>query len=621
MSLHGPRVLGEHATHFRVWAPRASIVTLVCDDGRREHLAAVGDGYHAATLEGAGPGTRYRYLLDDQGPFADPASRSQPDGVHGASEVVATRAPSPASWRGVPLAAQVICELHVGTFSPAGTFAGVAEGLDDLARAGYSVIELMPVAEFSGPRNWGYDGVFPFAVQSSYGGPDGLAALVEAAHERGIAVVVDAVYNHIGPEGAVHGHFGPYFTDRYRTPWGDAVNVDGPGSDAVRAYFVEHACYLVGELGVDGLRLDAVHEIVDTSASPFLAELTTTLSALGRALGRTVTVTAESPANDPRLTAAVAAGGLGCDASWDDDFHHALRSTLTGEKDRFFADFHGLADLGTASCRGWVLAGRHSQSFGRRHGAPLPPETSGDRLVVFAQNHDQIANAGRGERLASALPLAAQYPITLCTLLAPFVPLRFMGEEYGETTPFHFFTSHDDPELARAVRRGRAAELSGDTLDPQDPATFAASRPDRTRAGSAPHADLLDWQRTLLALRRSEPALGSLEPALATPAADVSTSTLALLRRAGAYLDAPAVVTICRFARQPHGGGEAAPAAVGIPLLGGRRWEVRAARGARGLAPGDVVGGPDAPAPELVLEGYAAVVAVEVREHGPRVGR
>lgn len=620
MSLHGPRLTDDGRTAFRVWAPDVSHVVLVLDDGREAACAPVGGGYHEVTVGDAGPGTGYRYLLDGAGPFADPASRSQPEGVSGSSAVVGPRRHARAPWRGLELSAQVICEIHVGTFSPSGTFAGVVDALDDLAGAGYTAVECMPVAEFPGTRNWGYDGVFPFAVQSSYGGPDGLAELTAAAHERQIAVNVDVVYNHVGPDGAVHGHYGPYFTDRYRTPWGDAVNVDGRGSDAVRAYFIEQACYLVGELGVDGLRLDAVHEIVDTSASPFLAELTTAVAALGRALGRTVTVVAESPANDPRLTNATGAGGLGCDASWDDDFHHALRSTLTGERDRYFADFSGIEDLAVATTRGWVLTGRTSATFGRRHGAPLPAGATGERLVVFAQNHDQVGNAGWGERLASALPLDAQYPIAASVLLAPFVPLRFMGDEYGEVAPFHFFTSHSDPALVDAVRRGRATEHGGDPdalVDPQDPATFAACRLDRGRAREPAHQALLDWQRELLAIRRTEPACGSLEPARTSAHAEPASSTLTVLRRADPYLAAPVVATVCRFggrqaacAGSPTGAGAVD---VELPALAGRTWQVRAAHGAPELDRGALVDGLAGP-PTLRLDAYAALVLVAGRD-------
>jgi len=612
---HGARVVAEGVTRFSLWAPGRTNVTLVLDDGRRVGLDRAGDTF-AATVEGTGPGTRYRYLLDGEGPFADPASRAQPDGVHGPSVVVAPGPGVAADWRGVPLAAQVICELHVGTFSADGTFAGVVAGLDHLVGAGFSAIELMPIGEFPGRRNWGYDGVFPWAAQSSYGGPDGLVALVRAAHEHGLAVIVDVVYNHIGPEGAVQEHFGPYFTDRYATPWGRAVNVDGPGSDGVRDYFIGQACYFVGELGVDGLRLDAVHEIVDTSASPFLAELNEALHAIGRTQGRTVTVVAESPANDPRLTTPVAELGLGCDGSWDDDFHHALRATVTGDRDRWFADFDGISDLAAAMQRGWVLTGRASSTFGRRHGRPLPTGFSGSRLVAFAQNHDQIGNAGFGERLAARLPIEAQFPISAAVLLAPFVPLRFMGEEYGERAPFNFFTDFGDPGLVEAVRTGRAAEVGGrdpNPTDPQDPATFEASRIDPAGATSGVARELLDWHRELLRLRRDEPALGSLEPDRGVAVGDLALNALILTRRADPALGAATVTVLWRCAV-----GEAGPAELACPNLAGKSLEVLTSYGAPSCKPGATLEFPATGTPRVELERFAVVVLADRDDRGRR---
>jgi len=547
--------------------------------------------------------------------------------VHGPSEVVARLGPrrpehaagAARAWRGLPVHAQVICELHVGTFSPAGTFAGVAESLSELAAAGYTALELMPVGEFPGTRNWGYDGVFVSAAQSSYGGPEELAALCDAAHEQGLAVLLDVVYNHLGPEGSVHEHFGPYFTDRYATPWGHAINLDGPGSDAVRAYFIESACYFVGEIGIDGLRLDAVHAIVDPTARPFLGELAEAVHATGRAVGRAVSVVAENASNDPRLFRPVEAGGLGLDGAWDDDFHHGLRVALTGERDRWFADFCGIEDLARAMTDGYALAGRPSVAFGHRHGALPPDGVRGEELVVYAQNHDQIGNAGFGERIAARLPLEAQFPVSAAVLLAPFVPLRFMGEEYGETAPFFFFTSHGDRDLIEAVRRGRAAEVGAAAgspgPDPQDPATFEASRPHRSLARSGLHAELLHWQRLLLELRRNEPALGSLDARRTHAHAEVADESLIWTRHADGYLAAPAIAVVCRFAR------EAAPGKIAVDAgpLAGRAWEVLACRGAVDLSPGAVLGGPahalGPQGPDVVvsLDRYAALVLRERR--------
>lgn len=546
-------------------------------------------GYHAGVFPAAA-GARYRYLLDGRGPFADPASRSQPEGVHGSSEVVAAPAAEPVgAWHGLPLAAHVICEVHVGTFSATGTFDGVAAALDHLAGSGYSAIELMPVAAFPGERNWGYDGVFPFAVHAGYGGRAGLARLCTAAHRRGIAVVLDVVYNHFGPDGFVHDEFGPYTTDRYRTPWGDAVNVDGPGSDEVRRYFVEHALSAVRELGVDGFRLDAVHEIRDQTASPFVAQLAGALHAEARRLGRVLTVVAESPANDPRLVAPRAARGMGLDGVWNDDFCHSLRVALTGQSDRYFGDYEGIEDVATACTEGFVVADRVSPSRQRRHGARPPGPLGGEHLVVFAQNHDQIGNAGFGRRLAAELPMAAHFPISAAVLCSGWVPLRFMGEEYGETAPFHYFTDHSDPALAAAVRQARCEEIGhagAAAPDPQDPETFAACRPNRSLAGTGVHRELLGWQRRLLALRRAEPALGSLEPERSECWFDPATSSFALLRRADPFLGGRPVVVAATL----HDG----PAELRPPVLEGCRLEALAAYEVRDVAGegGAVVLGP-----------------------------
>ncbi|MDA8309140.1 MAG: malto-oligosyltrehalose trehalohydrolase [Actinomycetota bacterium] len=601
---HGAFLRDDARTRFSVWAPRAQRVDLVLGDEVAGALDPTSCGYHVGVFA-APAGTRYRYLLDGRGPFADPASRSQPDGVHGPSEVVVRHLADPvASWRGVPLGAQVICEVHVGTFAATGTFDGVAAALDHLAGAGYNVIELMPVSAFPGDRNWGYDGVFPFAVHVAYGGRRGLARLCGAAHRRGVAVVLDVVYNHFGPEGFVFDEFGPYTTDRYRTPWGDAVNVDGEGSDEVRRFFVEHALSAVRELGVDGFRLDAVHAITDRTASPFVAELGAAVHAESRRIGRVLTVVAESPDDDPRLPSARSAGGMGLDGVWNDDFHHALRVTLTGQSDRYFGDYDGVGDFASACTDGFVVAGRVSPSRGRLHGARPAEPLCGDRLVVFAQNHDQIGNGGFGRRLAAELPPAAQFPVAAAVLCSGWVPLRFMGEEYGETAPFHYFTDHQDPALAAAVRRGRSEEIgaSGPSVpDPQDPETFSACRPDRSLARVGVHRELLAWQRLLLELRRAEPALGSLEPARSACWYDASTRSWVLLRRADRFLGGRPIAVAATMRDEP--------ATLRPELLAGCRLEVLAARGAHDVADAQDV-------PRLELEPYGVLIAAVVSSVG-----
>ncbi len=631
---HGAVPVDDRLTRFSVWAPRAARVELVLSDsdagaagaagaahratgGGGEHstlLTPADDGYHETVAE-APAGTLYRFRLDGRGPFADPASRHQPDGVLGPSAVPsARRAAVPAHWRGLPMAAYVVCEVHVGTFSPAGTFAGVIEALDHLAGAGYTAVELMPVWSFPGSRNWGYDGVFPFAVHAAYGGREGLMDLSQAAHERGLAIVLDVVYNHFGPEGCVLEEFGPYTTDRYRTPWGRAVNVDGEGSDEVRRFFVEQAVSTVSELGADGLRLDAVHEIADQTASPFLAELSSAIAAESRRLGRILTVVAESPADDPRLVTPVRAGGLGLDGVWNDDFHHALRVSLTGQSDRYFGDYAGAADLAAACTDGFVVAGRWAPTRRRHHGARPPEPLGGDHLVVFAQNHDQIGNGGFGRRLAEELPIAAQFPVAAAVLCSGWVPLRFMGEEYGETAPFHYFTDHGDPTLADAVREGRRAEIGAqagfDPPDPQAAATFEACRPDRSLAAAGVHRELLEWQRLLLDLRRREAALGTLEPERSSCWFDEGAGAWVLLRRADPRLGARPVVVAATM----HG----EPCVVHGPLLAGASLHVLAARGPGAPAAGHQLVPDTTGAVHLALGAYGVIVAAVLGRAGER---
>jgi maltooligosyltrehalose trehalohydrolase len=609
---HGAFDLGDGRTRFSVWAPRADRVELVLTERITGTLGREHDGYHVGVFD-APPGTAYRYRLDGRGPFADPASRSQPEGVHGPSEVVSAALAEPvAGWRGVPLAAQVVCEVHVGAFSADGTFDGVSDALGDLAAAGYTAVELMPVAAFPGERNWGYDGVFPFAVHAGYGGRDGLRRLCAEAHRLGLAILLDVVYNHFGPDGCILEEFGPYLTDRYRTPWGKAVNVDGEGSDEVRRFFVEQAISALREVGVDGFRLDAVHEIADQTATPFLAEWTAAVHAEGRRAGRVVTVVAESSANDPRLVAPAVAGGIGMDGVWNDDFHHALRVALTGEKDRYFGDYRGAGDLATALTAGFVVAGRTAPSRARRHGARLGQALAGERLTVFAQNHDQIGNGGLGRRLAATLALEAQFPVAATVLCAGFVPLRFMGEEYGEVAPFHYFTDHGDPALARAVREGRRAEIGayGHEVppDPQDPATLVSCRLDRGLAARGTHRELLEWQRLLLRVRAEEPALGTLEPERSSCWFDETTQSLALVRRADPAIGArpvAVVLTLCDAA-----------VVVEPPPLAGCRLDVLADRSVDALGPDRRIT-PDPDGRLLVALGAYGVLIAGVVEPAP----
>ena len=534
----------DGAWRVLVWAPRAERVAIRSwapgtdpADGRTEKLQPTDRGYHAATIEGPTHGDRYRLVIDDAEELPDPASRWQPEGVHGPSAFVdpvrfgVQRAPAPP----VSLPRFVLYELHVGTFTEGGTFDAAIERLDALAALGVTAVELMPVAQFPGRRNWGYDGVFPYAAQDSYGGPEALARLVDACHDRGLAVVLDVVYNHLGPEGNVLERFGPYFTDAYSTPWGDAVNVSGRDSDEVRRYLVGNALWWLDAVGVDALRLDAIHGIVDPTAVPFLAELSRAVRALGEERGRTLSLIAESSLHDVRVVRSEQLGGLGLDAQWADDFHHALRTVITGERDGYYADYGTIDDLATAYEQAFVLAERPSTAHGRRHGND-PTGEPGWRFVVFTQNHDQVGNRKDGDRPSATLDPTTLVTIGAAMVLSPFLPMLFMGEEHGETAPFRYFVDHDDPELLRAVRDGRAAEFAdfawaGEVPDPGAEETFLCSRVRHDLAERSPHREIRTAYTELLRLRRTVPALGSASLASVRTEVDRAATALSVLRR------------------------------------------------------------------------------------------
>jgi maltooligosyltrehalose trehalohydrolase len=472
-------------------------------------------GYHHAVVEGVEPGSLYLYRLDEGGERPDPASRFQPQGVRGPSQVVSPHFEwEDARWFGLPLQDYAIYELHVGTFTPEGTFDAVIPHLGELREAGITAIELMPVAQFPGARNWGYDGVYPFAVQNSYGGPDGLKRLVNACHKLGLAVVLDVVYNHLGPEGNYLGEFGPYFTDRYKTTWGAALNFDGPHSDEVRHFFIENALHWVTEYHIDALRLDAVHAIVDHSAVPFVEELAEAVHHRAERLNRRIHVIAESNLNDARLVRPPEMGGCGLDGQWNEDFHHCLHVLLTGERAGYYQDFGGLTQLAKALREGFVYSGQYSSYHQRRHGSSSR-DVPADKLVVFAQNHDQVGNRMLGERLSQLVSFEGLKLAAGVVVLSPFVPLLFMGEEYGETAPFQYFVSHSDATLVEAVRRGRREEFEafawqGEPPDPQDERTFLRSRLNRNLRGEGYHGVLFEFYRELFRLRRTIAALANL---------------------------------------------------------------------------------------------------------------
>jgi maltooligosyltrehalose trehalohydrolase len=498
---------------LRVWAPRPEQVEVEIGGTRRSLQPEEGrPGWFRSEDEAPPPGTRYHFVLDGD-PLPDPRSAFQPDGVHGPSEVVDHDAYSwhDERWSAGPLGAAVIYELHTGTFTPEGTFRSATEPLDHLVDLGVTHVELMPVAAFAGRHGWGYDGVDLYAPHPAYGGPEDLKTLVDACHDRGLAVLLDVVYNHLGPEGNYLDRYGPYFTDDYVTPWGRAVNLDGRWSHEVRRFFADNALMWLRDYHFDGLRLDAIHALFDRSAVHFLEQLATEVEDLAVAVGRNLVLIAESELNDPRLVRSPDAGGYGIDAQWSDDFHHAIHVTLTGERDSYYADFTGRCDLADVLSNGWVYRGGYSEHRRRPHGRPLAG-VNGRQLLGYAQNHDQIGNRARGDRLSQLVDDARLRLAAALVLTAPFVPLLFQGEEWGAGTPFPYFADHEG-DLAEAVRTGRLEEFaafgwSTDAVaDPGDEATFLSAKLDWDEPRSGAHARLLDWYRSLIALRRTWPEL------------------------------------------------------------------------------------------------------------------
>ena len=513
----GATYLGDGRCQFLVWAPFAQKVEvhIMTPQERVLPLDKDAQGYHHALVKDVEPASLYLYRLDGQKECPDPVSRFQPQGVHGPSQVVDSQFTwEDSNWFGLPLQEYVIYELHVGTFTQEGTFDAIIPHLDELKDLGITAIELMPVAQFPGSRNWGYDGVYPFAVQNSYGEPDGLKRLVNACHQKGLAVILDVVYNHLGPEGNHMGDFGPYFNDRYKTPWGGALNFDGPYSDEVRRFFIENALYWVTEFHIDALRLDALHAILDITPKTFLEELATAVHEQAERLKRRVYLIGESTLNDRRLLRLPELGGYGLDAQWNDDFHHSLHVLLTGEQTGYYEDFGHLQHLVKAFQEGFVYSGEYSVYRQRRHGTSSK-DIPAHCFVVFAQNHDQVGDRVLGERLSQLVSFEELKLAAGVVLLSPFIPLIFMGEEYGETAPFHYFVSHSDPSLVEAVRRGRQEEFAafqwqGEMPDPQDEATFQHAKLNHNLHNKEHHQTLLGFYKELIRLRKENPALAHL---------------------------------------------------------------------------------------------------------------
>ncbi|MGH9327574.1 MAG: malto-oligosyltrehalose trehalohydrolase [Terriglobia bacterium] len=513
----GATILENRDAQFLVWAPRADgmEVRILAPQARQIRMVEEEHGYYRAIAEGIEPNSRYVYRLSGKTDRPDPASRFQPEGVHGPSQIVNPREFhwTDGEWPGLPLEEYVLYEIHTGVFTPEGTFEAMVPRLSGLKKLGVTAIEIMPVAQFPGSRNWGYDGAYPFAAQNTYGGPVGFQKLVNACHEHHLAVVLDVVYNHLGPEGNYLAEYGPYFTDRYRTPWGSAVNFDRPESDEVRRFFIESAIYWLEGFHIDALRLDAIHGIVDTSARPFLSQLTGTVRSLESRQGRKIHLIAESSLNDVRVLRPVEQGGYGFDTQWNDDFHHALHALLTAERSGYYADFGRLDDLVKALREGYVYSGQYSR-FRRRHHGNSSREYPPRSFVVYAQNHDQVGNRALGDRLSRLVSFEALKLAAGIALLSPFIPLLFMGEEYAEKAPFQYFTDHSDPELAEAVRKGRAEEFTafnweGQIPDPQDEQTFLRSKLDELLQLKEPHRTLWEFYQLLIELRRKEAGLAN----------------------------------------------------------------------------------------------------------------
>lgn len=506
----GPERLPSGKMLFRVWAPRVlrpEVVLLKRGGEQRFAMEAEENGYFRAGIDGVCDRDRYWFALDGEKLRPDPASRYQPEGVHGPSAVVETDRFrwKAKKWKGLALEEYVFYEIHTGTFSDQGTFDSAIAHLDELKHLGVTCVEIMPVAQFPGRRNWGYDGVQLYAPQSSYGGPDGLQRLVDACHLRGLAVCLDVVYNHLGPEGNYLHDYGPYFTDRYHTPWGDAVNYDGAGSDSVREFIISNALYWLSHYRIDALRLDAVHGIFDFSPKHILAELNERVDALATETGRLVHVIAESDLNDVRMIHPRTRKGYGCSAQWADDFHHAVHTTVTGEQGGYYQDYSRIGDIGLALQRGFSYEGRWSHFRSKTFGS----STAGcgnSRFVFCLQNHDQVGNRPGGERISSLVSFEAAKLMALLFLSAPALPLLFMGEEYGEKNPFLYFVDHGDPQLVEAVRKGRREEFAAfgreGYADPKSIRTLRRSKLNRRRAAAGEGRFLKALYRDLLAFRR-----------------------------------------------------------------------------------------------------------------------
>ncbi|OLY93562.1 maltooligosyl trehalose hydrolase [Cnuella takakiae] len=544
---------GKEQTQLVVWAPLANKLTLH-PEGSTETTALqpAEQGYWTLTTNRLQAGSRYKLSVDDGQPFPDPASRYQPEGVHGPSQVVQLEGFNwqDHNWQNLPLEDYIIYELHTGTFSEEGNFAGIAAKLPYLKSLGINAIEIMPVAQFPGGRNWGYDGVFPYAVQNTYGGPEGLQQLVQACHDAGIAVILDVVYNHMGPEGNYLGIYGPYFTEKYKTPWGNALNFDDAYCDGVRDYFVENALMWFRDFHIDALRLDAVHAIKDFSAVHLLQQIKQATDVLMAETGRTHFLIVELDLNDTRFINPQEKGGYGMDAQWVDEFHHALRITAGGETTGYYSDFNGIEHLAKAYRDAYVYDGQYSPHRNKKFGIPAL-DNPGKQFIVFSQNHDQVGNRMLGERTSTLHSVELQKLLAAAVLFSPYLPMLFMGEEWSEPNPFLYFVSHTDAELAEAVRKGRKAEFAafhaqGEAPDPVDANTFQQSKLQWQLLEKTPHKTMLAYYQGLIQLRKTHPVLRSTVRKGLSVAGDKERNCLVLFRTNGQ----DALVCLMNFSQQ-----------------------------------------------------------------------
>jgi maltooligosyltrehalose trehalohydrolase len=507
----GPINLGNGKYEFVVWAPHAKQMTLriYSPNEQTYKMNILENGYWSVVVNNVAPDTIYNYMINNELERPDPASNFQPQDVHGPSQVVdhGKYMWTDQNWNGIPLTNYILYELHVGTFTGEGTFTSAINKLDYLCQLGITAIEIMPVAQFPGNRNWGYDGVYPFAPQSSYGGVEALKKFVDACHSKGLAVVLDVVYNHFGPSGNYLSDYGPYFIDKYKTPWGMAVNFDDEYSDEVRNYFIENALFWLENYHFDALRIDAVHSIYDFGAKHFLAELSENVASLYHKNGRKYFIIVESDLNDVRLITPIEQGGYGCDAQWSDDFHHAVHSVLTGEISGYYMDFGKIEHVASALKNSYVYSGNHSAFRKKRHGNDASGRPT-YQFVVSIQNHDQIGNRAFGERLSQLVPFEALKLAAATMILSPYIPMLFMGEEYAEESPFLYFISHSEPELIEAVQKGRKAEFKafkwkGSIPDPQSEETFEHSKLNWHCIEENKHKTMFEFYRELINLRKS----------------------------------------------------------------------------------------------------------------------